>query len=156
MSDAWKSAGDGPIWLPALNAAEQRLSIPSDLLARMAYQESSFRAGIITGAIPSSVGALGLMQLMPQFFQSVNVPKPFTAGDTQAQINESANFLAGLWRRFSDWQVAVAAYNWGGGSVHHEYVIDHNRYVLADMPDQTQSYIRNVFTDVPIQGALFP
>jgi soluble lytic murein transglycosylase-like protein len=122
----------------------------------MAFQESSFRPGIITGAITSSVGALGILQLMPQFFQSVNVPKPFTAADTQAQINESATFLASLWRRFGDWQVAVAGYNWGGGDVHHEYVVDHNRYVLADMPPQTQSYVRNVFTDVPIQGVLFP
>src|SRR5271167_4222346 len=65
----WKNAGDGPIWIPDLNAAEGMYNIPTDLLARIAYQESHFRNDIITGATASPAGALGLMQLMPQYFQ---------------------------------------------------------------------------------------
>jgi soluble lytic murein transglycosylase-like protein len=151
MSDAWKSGGDQ--WLPLLAAAEVKCRIPTDLLARIAFQECSWRPGVILGVIPSSVGALGLMQLMPQFYESVRVARPFTTEATIAQIAEAAEFLASLWRRFNDWQEAVAAYNWGAGNEHHSYV-EHGSYILADMPPQTQSYVKNVFTDVPIQGAL--
>jgi soluble lytic murein transglycosylase-like protein len=148
---AWKSGGDQ--WLPLLAAAEVKHGIPTDLLARIAFQECSWRPGVILGVIPSSAGALGLMQLMPQFYESVRVPRPFTAEATIAQIAEAAEFFAGLWRRFNDWQEAVAAYNWGAGNEHHSYV-EHGAYILADMPIQTQNYVKNVFTDVPIQGAL--
>jgi soluble lytic murein transglycosylase-like protein len=153
MSDAWKSAGVAALWLPTLAAAEVKYSIPTDLLARMAFQESSFRAGVISGAIPSSAGALGIMQLMPVFFASVRVPVPFTGADTVAQVDESAAFLKSLHDRFGDWQEAVAAYNWGAGNEHHEY-IEHGSYILADMPNQTQNYVREVFADVPLPGAL--
>ena len=65
----WKSAGSGPEWVPVLNAAEQQFGIPTDLLARVAYQESRFREDIIRGTKASGAGALGMMQLMPQYFQ---------------------------------------------------------------------------------------
>jgi soluble lytic murein transglycosylase-like protein len=153
VTDAWMNDGDGPKWIPALNAAEAARGIPTNLLARMAFQESSFRPGVISGVIPSDEGALGLMQLLPQFFKSVCVPVPFTDDDTNAQITEAAAFLVSLYGRFGDWQEAVAAYNWGAGNEHHESIID-GGYVLADMPPQTQTYVREVFGDVPIPGAL--
>jgi soluble lytic murein transglycosylase-like protein len=156
MRDAWKTEGDGPIWVPVLNAMELIRNIPTDLLARMAYQESTFRSGVISGAIPSSAGALGLMQLMPQFYSSVQVPVPFSSEDTNAQISQSAAFLMSLYARFGDWQEAVAGYNWGGGNEHHQSIVDGGKYILADMPIQTQNYVREVFADVPIQGALLP
>lgn len=154
MTTAWMSVGDGPQWMSALNSAEALCQIPPNLLARCAFQESTFRHEVILGLIPSSVGALGLMQLMPRFFSSVLVPVPFSPEATATQISEAAKFLADMYERFSDWQVAVAAYNWGGGDVHHEYVIDHDSYVLTDMPTQTQNYVKEVFADVPLAGAL--
>lgn len=154
MTDAWKDEEDGPKWVPILNEAEVAFGIPTDLLARIAYQESSFIPGQIDGTIASSVGALGLMQLMPQFFDSVKVPRPFTDADTNAQIKQSATLLVSLYHRFGDWQVAVAAYNWGGGNVHADYIKDGDEYVLSDMPSQTQNYVKKVFGDVPIAGAL--
>lgn len=149
----WTTAGDGHIWVAPLNVVEELNHFPTNLLARIAFQESSFRPGVISGAIPSSVGALGLMQLMPQFFASVRAPVPFQVPDTLSQMHEAAGLLKSLYARFGDWQEAVAAYNWGGGNVHHEYV-EHGSYLLADMPAQTQDYVREVFADVPIQGAL--
>ena len=85
----WKNVGEGPQWIPALNAAEVQYGLPTDLLARIAYQESHFRTDIITGATPSPAGALGLMQMMPQYFDSVRVPRPFTPDDTANQINQA-------------------------------------------------------------------
>ncbi len=153
MMPAWESQGDGPIWLPALNAAERQFTIPTNLLARVAFEESSFRPGVISGMIKSAAGALGLMQLMPQFYASVHLPIPFTPASTQAQIIEAAHFLASLYGQFGDWQEAVAAYNWGAGNEHHEYV-EHGSYELADMPPQTQNYVKQIFADVPLPGAL--
>jgi soluble lytic murein transglycosylase-like protein len=147
MSDAWKLAGEGPIYVPILNACEVKYAIPTDLLARIAFQESSFRPGVISGAIKSKPGAVGIMQLLPKYFPSAGV-------DPRADINTAGEFLKSLWTRFDDWQVAVAAYNWGGGSVHHEYVLDHSRYVLADMPPETRNYVTEVFADVPLPGKL--
>lgn len=153
MTDAWKSAGMAALWLPSLAAAEIQYRIPKDLLARMAFEESSFRAGVINGVIPSDVGALGILQLLPQYFASVRVPKPFSLAATKAQIAEGAQFLAGLYRRFGDWQESCAAYNWGAGNEHHSFV-EHGSYRLIDMPTQTQGYVREIFADVPLPGAL--
>jgi soluble lytic murein transglycosylase-like protein len=153
MNTSWMDSGEGPVWVPTLNSAELQYSIPTNLLARIAFQESSFRQGVILGLVPSSVGALGIMQLMPQFFASVRVPTPFTDADVASQIDEAVGLLRRQYDRFGDWQEAVAAYNWGGGNEHHSYV-EHGSYILADMPPQTQNYVKEVFADVPIQGAL--
>src|SRR6185312_5080436 len=65
---AWKSVGEGSTWVPVLNQVEQQYGLPEDLLARVAYQESSFREGVIRGTTASSAGALGIMQLEPAYF----------------------------------------------------------------------------------------
>jgi membrane-bound lytic murein transglycosylase D len=152
MTTAWLVGGAQ--WLPILNSDEVQFGIPTNLLARCAFEECSWRPEVIDGTVPSSAGALGILQLMPQFFASVRVPIPFTLADTMAQIKESAQLLSAMHQRFGDWQVAVAAYNWGGGNVHHEWAMDADEYILADMPPQTQKYVREVFADVPLPGAL--
>jgi soluble lytic murein transglycosylase-like protein len=142
----WKAVQQGPRWLPVLNSMEASYGIPPDLLARVAYQESHFRPDIITGATVSPAGALGLMQLMPQYFASVQVPRPYIDRDTLAQIQEAAKELRRLYDHFSDWQLAVAAYNWGQGNVDH-YVAGN-----ASLPTETNNYIAQVFADVPISA----
>ena len=93
------------------------------------------------------------MQLMPHWFASVRVPVPFSDADTRNQVGEAATLLKSLYHQFNDWQEAVAAYNWGAGNEHLSFV-QHGQYLLADMPEQTQNYVRDVFADVPVQGAL--
>jgi len=144
----WKQSARASKWLPALRAAEVAHGIPTDLLARIAYQESSWRPEVIDGTVSSGPGALGLMQLMPQYFSSVRVPVPFTDGDTAAQIEQAATELARLYRVFGDWQLAVAAYDWGQGDVS-DYLAG-----TKDMPTETQNYVAHVFSDVPVPGSL--
>ena len=134
-------------YLPMLNSAEDVNGIPRNLLVRIAWQESHFRADIISGAVRSAAGAVGLMQLLPQYFPGAGI-------SVVNDVRMAAEFLRSLYQRFGDWQCAVAAYNWGGGNVHHEYIQDHDSYVLADMPQQTQDYVKGVFADVPVAGAL--
>lgn len=133
----WMYEGEGPHWMPALNAAEVRHGIPHNLLARIAYQESHFRTDIIHGRVRSKVGAIGLMQLMPQFFPGAGVS---ILGD----IETAADLLASLYRRFRDWQTAVAAYNDGGGNI--DKVLKGEKV----MPLETRNYVAEVFADVQI------
>jgi soluble lytic murein transglycosylase-like protein len=143
----WKTEGEGPTWIVTLNDTEDKYGIPRDLLARVAYQESHFRQDIISGQTLSSVGAIGIMQLLPQYFPGAGL-------SPAADIDTAGKLLSELYARFNDWQVALAAYNWGGGNVHHEYAMDADKYVLIDMPVQTQNYVKQIVADVPISGAL--
>jgi soluble lytic murein transglycosylase-like protein len=145
----WKTEGDGPIWTPTINATEVKYGIPTDLLARVAYQESRFRRDIIDGTTKSPAGAVGLMQLLPRFFPGAGV-------SPLADINTAGHFLASLYNSLGyDWQKAFAAYNWGEGDLQHEYIKDHDQYILADMPIETQNYVKQICTDVPVQGVLY-
>lgn len=144
----WKAVGQGNVWVPVLNQAETTYGLPPDLLARIAYQESRFRPEVIDGSVPSSAGALGLMQLMPQYFRSVQGPRPFAYADTYAQIDEAAQLLKSLYSHFSDWTLAIAGYNDGQGNI--------DQYVAGnrELPAQTQTYVADVIGDVPVSGVL--
>lgn len=145
----WASVEQGPVWVPVINQAETAAGIPANLLARMAYQESSFRPDVIDGTKPSSAGALGILQLMPQYFSTVQVATPFTTADTVAQITQAAGQLAALYNEFSDWTLAVAAYNAGAGTV--SSYINGTR---SSLPAETDAYVASVIADVPVPGAL--
>ncbi len=144
----WASVEQGPVWVPVINQAESAAGIPANLLARMAYQESHFRQDIITGTTASSAGALGILQLMPQYFSTVRVATPFTTQDTTDQITQAAGQLMSLYNEFNDWTLAVAAYNAGAGTV--------SKYVAGtgSLPAETSAYVADVIADVPVQGVL--
>jgi soluble lytic murein transglycosylase-like protein len=142
----WKNVQQGPLWVPALNAAEAQYGIPEDLLARIAYQESHFRPDIITGVTASPAGALGLMQLMPQFFTTVRAPRPFTPDDTDAQILEAAQLLASNYKTLGNWPQAVAAYNAGVGTVQ-------SGNASAANAAATANYVAAILADVPAANA---
>jgi soluble lytic murein transglycosylase-like protein len=142
----WKNAGDAQQWLPALNTAESQFGIPADLLARIAYQESHFRNDVITGATASPAGALGLMQLMPQYFTTVRVPRPFQPSDTLAQIQEAGQLLANNFKTLGTWPLAVAAYNAGVGTVQ-------SGNASAANKSATQNYVAAILADIPAANA---
>jgi soluble lytic murein transglycosylase-like protein len=144
----WQNVNEGPTWVPVINQTETSLGIPANLLARMAFQESSFLPDVIDGTVPSSAGALGILQLMPQYNTSVQVPVPFSTSDTQAQITQAGQDLLSLYNQFNDWGVAVAAYNAGAGTI---------AAVLAgtqSMPSETSNYVADILADVPVPTQL--
>jgi soluble lytic murein transglycosylase-like protein len=149
VSVNWRQVLDGPKWIPMLTAVEIALQIPAGLLARMSYQESHFRPEIISGVEKSPAGALGILQLMPQFWSTVRRPVPFYETDTADQINEAAGFLVHLYSRFGKWSEALAAYNFGPGN--EEKYLEHR---IATLPKETVDYVVEILTDVPIPGEL--
>lgn len=137
----WKNAGSGPAWVPFLNQVEVDYSLPQDMLARQAYQESRFIEKIIRGSKASSAGALGIMQMMPQYFNSVNVPTPYTDADVQNQIEQAAQQMASLYQSTGNWSLALAAYNAGLGNV--------QKYSGIPPFSETQNYVSQIVADVP-------
>jgi soluble lytic murein transglycosylase-like protein len=138
---AWMSAGEGPTYQPTFAVVEQNNAIPTNLLFRLGYQESHFRPDIIDGSTVSPAGAVGIMQLMPQYF-------PGAGQDAQTDIATAGTYLAKLFGQFNDWQLAVAAYNDGPGNI--------SSYLAGtkQLPLETQNYVADVFADVPVQGSL--
>jgi soluble lytic murein transglycosylase-like protein len=144
----WAQVEQGPVWVPVINQAESAAGIPANLLARMAYQESHFRPDIIDGTTASPAGALGILQLMPQYFSTVQVATPFTTQDTVDQITQAATQLQSLYGEFTDWTLAVAAYNAGAATV--------KNYIngTGSLPAETAAYVADVIADVPLTGQL--
>lgn len=138
----WKLEGSGPRWVPVLAQTEIDCSLPTDLLARIAYQESTFIEAVIRGLKPSPAGAMGMMQLEPQYFHTVRVPPPFTDEDVENQISEAADFLVALQRSTHNWQLTVAAYNAGLGAV------ERAGWTVPNI-QETQNYVAAVTRDVP-------
>lgn len=147
---AWQKSANAQKWKPYLDQAGEQNGLPADLLARLAYQESSYIQDVIDGTRPSPAGALGMMQLMPQYFESVNRPVPFTDQDTQDQIDEAAGQLASLYRQLlplasstgqNPWALVLAGYNAGAGAVK----------AAGGVPPyaETENYVAKILSDVP-------
>jgi soluble lytic murein transglycosylase-like protein len=115
--------------------AELANKIPRGLLPRVAWQESRFKAGVISGQEVSNAGAVGIMQIVPKWHPHVN---PF---DPVASINYAASYLSELHKLFGTWELALAAYNWGPGNMMH-YVYDHTKW-----PVETSTYTREILAD---------
>lgn len=143
---SWRDEGQGPKWVPILNAVEDVFGIPKDLLARVAYEESHFREDIISGLTKSKPGALGLMQMLPKYWTSVDAPIPFSEIATTDQIHQAAKFLVSLYHRFGTWAAALAAYNFGPGN--EEKFLEHR---IDQLPEETQRYVREILADVPVE-----
>jgi soluble lytic murein transglycosylase-like protein len=139
---SWKDGGEA--YLPTIAALEVKYGIPTDLLARVAFQECSWRGEVINGAVRSGAGAVGMFQLMPSFF-------PGAGESWQKDADTAGEYLAQLHTRFKDWQLAVAAYNWGPTALQYYLDTQHSSQLL---PRETSAYVARVFADVPVQGVL--
>lgn len=135
---SWKDKGTK--WLDMLHKAEWGYGIPEDLLCRQCYEESRFNEN----ARNKDSGAVGLMQLLPKFF-------PGAGMDPARDIKTAANYMMSLEKRFGDWQMALAGYNWGPGNL---TKWEHGGSQWAKLPRETRNYLIQILTDVPIQGVI--
>lgn len=131
------SLGLGPAPIPpaqidslvAANAG--RFGVDPSLVKAIIANESGFNANAT-----SSVGAQGLMQLMPATAASLGVGDSYNPAENVAG---GTRYLRGLLDRFGgDTRLAVAAYNAGPGAV--------EKY--GDVPPytETQNYVQNVLS----------
>lgn len=136
----WAIPKEGKKYSLLLRLTEQKYSIPKNLLARVAYQESHFRGDIIHGPYMSKAGAKGIMQIVPKWHPDVNPWEPSEA------IPYAGMYLKKLYVRFGNWKDALAAYNWGPTNLARFKKGD-----LKTMPLETRNYINQITSDIGVK-----
>jgi cell wall-associated NlpC family hydrolase len=112
---------------PLFQAAEQKYHLPSGLLAAVAQVESSGRADAVSPA-----GAEGLMQIMPGTARGLGIDPM----DPVQAVDGAARLLARNLKAYGSLDVALAAYNAGGGAVH--------KYGGIPPYPETKAYVKKV------------
>jgi membrane-bound lytic murein transglycosylase D len=109
----------------------------------------------------SSSRAAGIWQFMPGTGKDYGLKQNFwfdSRRDVIAATDGALTYLQKLYAQFDDWQLALAAYNWGEGNV--ARAIERNRkagkptdYASLAMPDETRNYlpklqaVKNIISD---------
>lgn len=123
-------------------------SVPADLVCAVINAESGYDPDAV-----SSVGAVGLMQLMPstagEIAQKLGIDE-YDLCNPGTNINFGTYYLAYLYRQFNNWETAVAAYNAGIRNVK-LWLKDENYspdgVTLIKIPfGETERYIKKVFS----------
>ncbi len=102
----------------ALIAESKRNRIDPALVLAVMHTESGYY-----NFARSSVGALGLMQIMPATGEMLarEVGIPWTGPDMlfepELNLRLGTRYLSHLHARYGDWTQALAAYNWGPGAI---------------------------------------
>jgi membrane-bound lytic murein transglycosylase D len=117
--------------------------MPTDL-ALLPFIESAFNPQAMSRARAS-----GMWQFMPATGKDFDLKQNLFRDDRRdvlASTRAALDYLQMLYGQFGDWQLALAAYNWGQGSV--QRAIDRNRkaglatdYESLRMPDETRNYV---------------
>lgn len=92
----------------AFAASEARYGLPSGLLGAVGWVESRYQPDAVSPA-----GAVGLMQLMPVVAESLGVD----ARVPEQAIDGAARLLRSHFDRFGSWELALASYVVGPGTV---------------------------------------
>ena len=113
-------------------------------LALLPYIESAFNPQAV-----SSAKAAGMWQFMPATGRDFQLTQTVFRDDRRAVLDSTRaalDYLQMLHDMFGDWHLALAAYNWGQGSV--KRAIERNQaaglgtsYEELNMPDETRNYV---------------
>jgi soluble lytic murein transglycosylase len=117
------------IYDDVISEAATRHGLSSSLIKALIHVESFFNPKAV-----SKKGAIGLMQIMPQNLQALNINDPF---DPWQNIMGGASYLKSMLERFrGELPLALAAYNAGPSAV--------ERY--RDIPPypETEAYVKKV------------
>ena len=96
----------------------EKYGIPENLVYSVIRTESDFESGAV-----SRVGAIGLMQIMPDTFKWLTDDILFEhlevgmLYDPETNVRYGTYYLSYLYDRYGDWELAIAAYNGGPGNV---------------------------------------
>ena len=121
----------------------QRRSMPTEL-ALLPFIESAFNPQAM-----SSAKASGMWQFMPMTGKHFSLKQNVFRDDRRdvlASTRAALDYLGKLHKMFGDWHLALAAYNWGEGSV--ARAIKRNQaeglptdYLSLRMPEETRYYV---------------
>jgi len=117
-------------------AAAKQYGIPLELFRKLVNQESGGNPGAI-----SSVGAIGLTQLMPKTAAGLGVDPH----DPAQNLLGGAKYLRQQYDTFGRWDLALAAYNAGPNAVKEAGGIP--RF------PETQRYVKNILSGVTVKAA---
>jgi membrane-bound lytic murein transglycosylase D len=126
-----------------VNEIEMR-GMPVDL-ALLPMVESAFNPHALSGA-----RAAGIWQFMPATGTTFGLKQNWwfdSRRDVLAATNSALDYLQKLEAEFGDWQLALAAYNWGEGNVRKAIARNQARGLPTDfasltgVPDETRNYI---------------
>lgn len=136
--------------------------VPTALIYAVIDTESGFHADAI-----SSVGAVGLMQLMPVTFEwltEYQLREDLPArkiSDPETNVRYGVYYLRWLYDRYGHWEEACAAYNAGHGKVDKwlqdgELTDKDGRLLLDRIPvGETRAYVKRVRTAYAAYARLY-
>lgn len=121
----------------------ERRDLPMEL-ALLPFIESAFNPRAV-----SSARAAGMWQFMPATGQSFDLKQNAFRDDRRdvlASTRAALDYLEQLHRRFGDWHLALAAYNWGQGNVNRAITRNQKEglptsYTSLSMPYETREYV---------------
>ncbi|MET3475245.1 transglycosylase SLT domain-containing protein [Variovorax atrisoli] len=121
----------------------ERRNMPTEL-ALLPYIESAFNPQAI-----SSARAAGMWQFMPATGNDFDLKQNIFRDDRRdvvASTRAALDYLQKLYGMFGDWQLALAAYNWGEGSVSRAIAKNQRlglptTYSDLTMPAETRMYV---------------
>jgi membrane-bound lytic murein transglycosylase D len=121
----------------------ERRNLPMEL-ALLPFIESAFNPRAV-----SSARAAGMWQFMPATGQSFDLKQNAFRDDRRdvlASTRAALDYLEQLHRRFGDWHLALAAYNWGQGNVNRAITRNQKEglpttYTALSMPYETREYV---------------
>ncbi len=113
-----------------LAQAAQSNDLPIPFFIRLLFQESRFRADVV-----SSAGAQGIAQFMPETAADEGLVNPF---DPVQAIPASARLLRKLFEQFGNLGLAAAAYNAGAKRI--QAWLEKK----GELPQETQGYVKTI------------
>ncbi len=121
----------------------ERRGMPTEL-ALLPYIESAFNPQAVSVA-----KAAGMWQFMPATGTDYQLKQNMFRDDRRdvlASTRAALDYLQKLYNMFGDWQLALAAYNWGEGSVSRAIAKNQRLglptdYVSLSMPNETRYYV---------------
>lgn len=121
----------------------ERRQMPTEL-ALLPFIESAFNPQAV-----SSAKAAGMWQFIPSTGRDYSLKQNLFRDDrrdVQASTRAALDYLQKLHRMFNDWHLALAAYNWGEGSVGRAIAKNQKQgketgYLDLKMPNETQYYV---------------
>jgi membrane-bound lytic murein transglycosylase D len=142
----------------------ERRNMPTEL-ALLPFIESAFNPQAVSGA-----KAAGMWQFMPATGKYFSLKQNVFRDDRRdvlASTKAALDYLQKLHRMFGDWHLALAAYNWGEGSVGRAIAKNQREGLATDyssltMPDETRNYVpkllavKNIVANPQVFNAALP